>query len=27
MKNFRILSDFQIDLEDEISLVIGKNNS
>lgn len=27
IKNFRILSDFQIDLEDEISLIIGKNNS
>lgn len=27
IKNFRILSDFQIDLENEISLVIGKNNS
>jgi predicted ATP-dependent endonuclease of OLD family len=27
IENFRILENFTIDLEDEISLIIGKNNS
>ena len=26
IKNYRLLKDFAIDLEDELSLVIGKNN-
>ena len=26
VKNFRLLRDFSIDLEDSLSLVIGKNN-
>ena len=27
IKNFRLLKDFSLDLEDELSLIIGKNNS
>ena len=27
IKNFRLLKDFSIDLEDELSLIIGKNNT
>jgi len=27
IKNYRLLKDFEIDLEDDLSLVIGKNNS
>ncbi|WP_366184158.1 ATP-dependent endonuclease [Flavobacterium ovatum] len=27
IKNFRLLQDFKLDLEDELSLVLGKNNS
>ena len=26
VKNFRLLKDFSIDLEDELSLIVGKNN-
>ena len=26
IKNFRLLKDFQLDLEEDLSLVIGKNN-
>lgn len=26
VKNFRLLKDFRIDLEDELSLIVGKNN-
>ncbi len=26
VKNYRLLKDFDIDLEDELSLIIGKNN-
>lgn len=27
IKNFRLLKDFSLDLEDELSLIIGKNNT
>jgi len=27
VENYRLLKDFSIDLEDELSLVIGKNNT
>jgi putative ATP-dependent endonuclease of the OLD family len=27
IKNYRLLKDFKLDLEDELSLVLGKNNT